>query len=442
MYSWHFGSVLLIVHNEQLKRVLHLDCLLGQGGNTMIKITPQEIDDMMDWLSSISDKEGKGTTRLLYSDAWSRAQKALETKFRELGMRVEYDEIGNLFGTIEGQEEPDSVIMSGSHVDTVVNGGRLDGQLGIMSAYISIKKLLEAHGQPKKSLRIVSFAEEEGSRFPYAFWGSKNLFGEGKREDVEGTTDIDGVKFEDAMRQAGFDFRSGDLKFNKFDAFLELHIEQGNFLENTHKQVGIVNAIVGQRRFTVTLSGQANHAGTTLMAYRKDAIEGFARIVTAGLQEAKRIGDPLVLTFGRVDVTPNVVNVVPGEVKFSIDCRHTDQTALVEFSKYLEKMMQEVADDMGLTLDVEMWMDEAPVPMNAELVKLLEDVAEENQLNYQTMHSGAGHDSQIVAPHVPTAMIFVPSIDGISHNPEEHTEAVDMVQGIQTLAEALHRLAY
>lgn len=409
----------------------------------MVKFSPKEIDEALDWLSSITQYEDiKGTTRLLYDNKWQEAQQALEKLMKDIGMEVEYDAVGNLYGTIVGTEEPERVIATGSHVDTVVNGGRLDGQLGIMSGYLSIKRLLEEEGKPKKSLRLLSMAEEEGSRFPYAFWGSKNIFGEAKREEVEGTVDADGIKFEDAMRDAGFDFLSGEPKFKEMDAFIELHIEQGNYLENNNLQVGVVNSIVGQKRWDITLKGQSNHAGTTMMAYRKDTVEGMAKIVSRSLDRAKEVGNPLVLTFGRVDPSPNTVNVVPGETGFSLDCRHTDQAVLNEFTDEVEKIMEEVAEELGLELSISKWMDEPPVPMAPELVEEMERVAKDLDLNYEVMHSGAGHDGQIFAPHVPTAMLFCPSIEGISHNPEEHTEAADIVQSAEALAETIKRLAY
>ncbi|MGX7109633.1 allantoate deiminase [Facklamia miroungae] len=408
----------------------------------MLNISPAEIDRQMDWISSISDKEGKGTTRLLYSESWVEAQKALKELFEKAKMKVEFDAVGNMFATVEGSETPESIIASGSHIDTVVDGGRLDGQLGIMAAYLAIKGLVEKYGQPKKSLRIVSMAEEEGSRFPYAFWGSKNIFGLAKKEDVENIKDNEGIPFETAMREAGFDYLSEKPHFNKMDAFVELHIEQGNFLEKAEKKVGIVNAIVGQKRYTVKLKGEANHAGTTLMKYRKDVVDCYARIVAEIIDKANEIGDPLVVTFGHVEIIPNVVNVVPGEMEFSIDTRHTDQKALDDFAKFIEATITKHTQEREIKLEMNLWMNEPPVPMDQKIVDVLEKVCQTNKLNYQVMHSGAGHDSQIFAPQVPTAMIFVPSINGISHNPEEHTEAVDIVQGIQALAEALKELAY
>lgn len=409
----------------------------------MVKITPQEIDRMMDWLSSISDKPGmKGTTRLLYSDSWIKAQNELKNLCEQAGMKVEFDAVGNLFATLEGTEAPESIIATGSHVDTVVNGGRLDGQLGIMAGYLAIKSLLDEYGKPKKSLRIISMAEEEGSRFPYVFWGSKNIFGLAKKEDVESIVDGEGIKFEQAMRDAGFDYLSTKPQFDQMDAFIELHIEQGNFLENSNLKVGVVNAIVGQKRYAVKLFGEANHAGTTLMGYRHDVIECYAKIVSEVISEAKKLGDPLVVTFGNISVKPNVVNVVPGEVEFSIDTRHTDQEQLNQFARYIEATIEKYAKEQSLTFEINNWMNEAPVPMNPELVSVIESKCERLGLDYKVMHSGAGHDAQIFAPRVPTAMIFVPSIKGISHNPEEHTEAEDIVQGVEALAATLKELAY
>lgn len=407
----------------------------------MIKIAPETIDELMDWISSISDAEGPGTTRLLYSESWIDAQNALKAKFEELCMATEFDSVGNLYATVEGTEFPDEIIATGSHVDTVVKGGRLDGQLGIMSSYMAIKGLLETDGKPKKSLQIISMAEEEGSRFPYAFWGSKNIFGLAKRSDVEEIADADGIKFVDAMREAGFDFQDVPSHHN-LTAFIELHIEQGNFLEQTKKQVGIVNAIVGQKRYNITLKGESNHAGTTLMEYRKDTVEAASRIIVQSIDKAKAEGNPLVLTFGRVEPKPNTVNVVPGETLISMDCRHTDAGILDRFTKEIEADMQKIADDMGIEITIDKWMDEKPVPMDAHIIETIEAVCKDNDLNYQVMHSGAGHDSQIFAAHVPTGMIFVPSIKGISHNPAEHTEAVDIVQGVEALGETLRRLAY
>lgn len=165
-------------------------------------------------------------------------------------------------------------------------------------------------------------------------------------------------------------------------------------------------------------------------------------MISKALDRAHEIGDPLVLTFGKVVPKPNTVNVVPGEVLFTMDCRHTDKDFLAKFTKEVEDMMRQTAKEMGLDIDIDLWMDEAPVPMDDRIVKTIEKKAKEGKYNYRIMHSGAGHDSQIIAPNFPTAMIFVPSIKGISHNPAESTEFKDLVEGVKLLADTLYELAY
>ncbi|WP_434351539.1 allantoate deiminase [Trichococcus flocculiformis] len=401
------------------------------------------IQENVDLLSGIGSDPTGGMTRLLYSDSWLEAQNAVKNKLEEIGMETHFDEIGNLFGRMEGSKYPDETIMSGSHIDTVINGGNLDGQFGVIAAYVAMAYLKETYGQPLRSMEVISMAEEEGSRFPTVFWGSKNFVNEAKIEDVESISDFEGIKFVDAMRQAGFDFKKGEQKRREdIKAFVELHIEQGNVLENEELQIGVVNSIAGQRRYTVVLKGQANHAGTTPMGYRRDAVYAFSRICSESIEKARAVGDPLVLTFGKVEPKPNTVNVVPGEVLFTIDCRHTDSDVLIGFTQKLEQRINEIATEMDIEATIDLWMDEAPVPMDANIVAILEEAAEKANMKYRVMHSGAGHDSQIIAPHYPTAMIFVPSIGGISHNPAEATKLEDLVEGVKMMASALYELAY
>lgn len=403
----------------------------------------KEVSENVEWIASIGADPTGGTSRLLYDKTWIEAQNGIKAKLEKIGMTTKFDAIGNLFGRIEGSKYPNETIMSGSHIDTVVNGGKLDGQFGVIGAYLAIKWLKKEHGQPLRSLEVVSLAEEEGSRFPFTFWGSKNIFNEAKTEDVINITDFNGVKFVDAMRQAGFDFKKeNEAVRDDIKAFVEIHIEQGNVLEIEQKTIGIVTSIVGQKRYTVALKGQANHAGTTPMKYRKDAVYAFSKICSQSIDKATAVGEPLVLTFGKVVPKPNTVNVVPGEVLFTIDCRHTDQQALNKFTTEIEADMKRIAKDMSMEIDIDLWMDEPPVPMDPKIVEVVEKVVAKKGINFRTIHSGAGHDAQIIAPHIPTGMIFVPSIGGISHNPAEDTKLEDLVEGVKILAATLYELAY
>lgn len=403
----------------------------------------KEIEDIVSWISSFGLDESGGTSRLLYSKSWLEVQKGLQKKFEDLGMEVRFDEIGNLYGKIIGTGNENETIATGSHVDTVVNGGKLDGQLGIVGGYLAIKQLLETHGRPKKNLEVISLAEEEGSRFPYVFWGSKNVFGIADKKDVENIEDMNGVKFVDAMHECGFDFKKDNTcSISDVKAFVELHIEQGNTLEMEGKSVGVISSIVGQKRYNINLKGEANHAGTTLMKYRRDVMQVFAKIVTESIEKAKAVEDPLVLTFGKILVKPNTVNVVPGEALFTMDCRHTDKEFLHSFTKEIEEDMKRIAKEAGVEIEIDNWMNEDPVPMDNNLINIIENVCKSENLNYKVMHSGAGHDSQIIAPRIPTGMIFVPSIKGISHNPAEDTKVEDISIGIEALKATLYELAY
>lgn len=406
-----------------------------------MNILENDVAEIVNWIAGFGGLESGGTTRLLYSDEWLQAQNQLKQRMQQFGMETYFDDIGNLFGRIPGKKYAEQVVMSGSHVDTVINGGRLDGQLGIVGAFLAIKYLYETYGEPLRTLEVVSFAEEEGSRFPYSFWGSKNVLAIANPDDVKNIQDKAGTNFVDAMTHCGFKFNTKPAR-SDIKAFVELHIEQGGVLEREQKSIGVVTSIVGQRRYNIRLSGQANHAGTTPMSYRKDAVYCFSRICQESINKAIKVGDPLVLTFGSVIPKPNVVNVVPGEVLFSMDCRHTDAKELISFTKEIEQDMKRIADEMGLAIEINLWMDEAPIPMDKSLTNMLEKQCEKEGLSYRVMHSGAGHDSQIFAPKIPTAMIFVPSIDGISHNPAENTHLKDLTEGVKALAYALYQLAY
>lgn len=401
------------------------------------------VEEHVAWLSGIGADPTGGTTRLLYDENWQIAQNGLKEKFEAIGLKTSFDAVGNLFGRVEGSKYPMETIMTGSHVDTVVNGGALDGQFGILASYLAVKYLIETYGQPLRSMEVISMAEEEGSRFPYAFWGSKNIWGIANKADVIDAADAAGIKFVDAMREAGFDFKEDNEGLRQdIKAFVEIHIEQGSVLEKTGKQVGVVNSIVGQKRYNITLEGESNHAGTTPMGYRKDTVYAMSKMINEAIEKALQQGDPLVLTFGHVDVQPNTVNVVPGHTMFTMDCRHTDAAELARFTKEIEADMQQTAEKMGIKIEIENWMNEAPTPMSKEIVEVLEAACSEAGLNFQVMHSGAGHDSQIFALNVPTAMLFVPSIGGISHNPAEATKTEDLVEGLKALIASIHKLAY
>lgn len=404
------------------------------------------LHDVLKILDSLGEKASDptgGITRLLYTPEWVASQNELKKIMEEAGFKVCFDEVGNLFGRVEGGALPNETILTGSHVDTVKNGGKLDGMFGIVAGIVALNYLKTNYGAPKRNIEVVSFAEEEGSRFPYVFWGSKSFLGLAGSNDVAHLKDNDGVLFSDAIREAGFGFKPGGNSLRPdVKKFIEIHIEQGNVLERESKEIGVVSSIVGQRRFKINVSGAANHAGTTPMEYRSDALYAASKMISAVIDNAKAYGNPLVTTAGFISVKPNIANVVPGEADFSLDMRHTDKEFLKKFSEESIGVMEQIARQCGVEISVNMWMDELPVPMDGELVGCLENVCKKKGANYKVMHSGAGHDSQLMAKYVPTAMLFVPSKDGVSHNPSEHTDPEFLEKGVLTLIDALYELAY
>ena len=404
-----------------------------------IRTTFQQLDEKF---SRFGGLEPRGITRLLYTSEWRAAINALVEEFENNDLEVIKDSVGNVSGRLVG-ENSNETILTGSHIDTVVQGGHLDGQYGILASLTALLYLKENYGQPKKNIEVLALAEEEGSRFPIAFWGSKNFFNIQDNEIIKELTDSEGVNFVDAMRESGFYFREDDKVRDDIKAWLEIHIEQGQILEKEQKQIGVVTGIVGFKRYSVQLKGEANHAGTTPMGYRKDTVVAFSEIVQKLDKKAKEIGDPLVITFGKVKLIPNVTNVVPGEIEFSIDTRHIDEAELNDFSKTIENTINEIAIQNELEATITLHLDEKPTLMNEDIIQAIEESAKKvTSNNYKRMVSGAGHDTQIFSQFVPSGMLFVPSIGGISHNVEEETDIEDLVKGIEVLAETLYKLAY
>jgi allantoate deiminase len=403
----------------------------------------ENVQDLIEWLSSFGKTKNEGVTRLLYSKAWCQAQKALQQKMEQYGLNTHFDCVGNLFGKLQGTDADSPVILTGSHIDTVVEGGVFDGAYGIIASLISVSRLIKTYGTPRKTIEVVSFCEEEGSRFPLTFWGSRNIMGVFNLDRVKELKDSEAIPFLDAMKQAGFDPEHYQTPIrNDIERFLEIHIEQGMVLEKNNKCIGVVTHIVGQRRYQVRIKGESNHAGTTPMMYRKDAVVTASLLITFLTNKAKEIDADLVATVGRMEVTPNVPNVVAGEVEFSLDIRHHKEKVLNRFSEIVFSEFEHIAEELQMEIEVSQWLDVRPVSMDEELVNDIKEISAENNLPFQEIISGAGHDAQVFASKIPTNLIFVPSKDGISHNPKEFTSIKELEMGIDLLTEVLYKLAY
>lgn len=403
-------------------------------------------EELLNWLASFGAEQSGGVTRLLYSEAWSKAQESLANRMRGSNLYAYYDGVGNLYGRLNGTDACAKRIMTGSHIDTVRNGGKYDGAAGIVAGLIALDYLGKQFGAPRHHIEVVSFCEEEGSRFPLTFWGSSYVARATRADaplNVPNVQDSEGISLAEAMCGAGF--RSESLDHEEkgdIDVFLELHVEQGSILERSRHAIGIVEGIVGQRRYCVDVVGEANHAGTTPMAHRKDAMNGAARLVQIVNDSATRHGNGLVATVGWLEAVPNVSNVIPERVRFTLDVRHRDEQTLEAFCAKLLSKFAQITNELELGMSVKEWMHQSPVPMNAQLTDTIQSVCERQHARWMRMPSGAGHDAQVMGGRFPTGLIFIPSRNGVSHSPREYTSAAELDVGIRVLIGVLYDLAY
>ena len=399
-----------------------------------------ELRRFLTGLARFGSEADGGVTRLLYDDEWGRGRAWLASEFERMGFAVRGDRVGNLYGRLAGTElggTEHGVILTGSHFDTVRHGGRYDGAYGVAASAVALADLRRRYGPPRKTVEVVAFCEEEGSRFPLTYWGSGNVAGRWK---AEATPD---PALAEAMEKAGFGRADQDHpRRNDLAAFIELHIEQGIVLERSGEKIGVVSAIVGQRRWLVRVAGEANHAGTTPMTLRRDALAGAAAMMAAVETEARSRGDPLVATVGFIEAVPNTPNVIPGALSFTVDARHTEEGALADFCSSLESSFMAIAAERGLTLSIEKRMAVEPVAMDEGLRSRIIDSCKRRDLSFRVLPSGAGHDSQVMASLCPTAMIFVPSRKGVSHSPLEFSTHRALVDGMDVLRDVLFDLAW
>ncbi|MET1250254.1 allantoate deiminase [Sporolactobacillus sp. STCC-11] len=403
----------------------------------------EEIAERINWLGQIGRTDNGGVTRLLYSDSWLKAQTAVKKKMEEMGFSARFDDVGNVFGRVEGTEERDRVILTGSHIDTVVDGGKYDGAFGVLAAMIAVSRLKQEYGAPKKTIETVALCEEEGSRFHLAFWGSGSITGRYQLNDATTVTDGQGVTLETAMRLMGF----GQGKYpaarrEDIACFLETHIEQGQILEHEHLAWAPVSHIVGMKRMIIHLSGESNHAGTTPMTGRRDALYAASQMISDVISHAKEQNNGLVATVGQISIQPNVGNVIPGGCTFALDVRHHEYEVLHDFCTQELENFRVIAEKEAVDLDSKTWLDDAPVKMDPAMTQRHVSLARKAGIPFKTMVSGAGHDSQIFGTYCPTAMMFVPSHNGISHSPKEFTKLEDLETGVRMLMKILREMAY
>lgn len=391
-------------------------------------------------LASIGAIEGTdGCSRLALTDEDNAARDMVVAAMRDLDMTVSIDAVGNIIATMTGQIGGPPV-MTGSHIDTVATGGRYDGNLGVLAGLEVVEVLRTAGITPHRSIAVGIFTNEEGARFAPDMLGSLVYVGGLPLEEALDIVAIDGAVLGEELSRIGY---AGPMPVPGPvpHAFVELHVEQGPVLESEDLTIGAVEGVQGISWQEVTVRGQSNHAGTTPMGLRKDP--GFVAAACAGFvrELALDLGPPQVATVGRVEFRPNLVNVVPASATFTVDLRNTDEAMLQEAERRFADFLASAAEAEGCTFDVEPLARFEPVVFDPTVVDLVFDTASRLGHSARRMPSGAGHDAQMFARICPTAMVFAPSKDGLSHNPAEYTAPADLEAGANVLLHALLALA-
>ncbi len=404
-----------------------------------MNISPQRLLQKLDTLAKIGATAEAGVRRLALSDADKQGRDLVVKWMNELGLSINIDQLGNIFGTRAGQQDTPAV-MTGSHIDTVDNGGKLDGSLGVVAGLEIIEMLNENNITTKRPLVVAVFSNEEGARFQPDMMGSLVYAGGYDLQKALAKEDDQGLVLGAELQRIGYagDMPCADIKPH---AFIELHIEQGPILEQEKITLGAVENLQGISWTEVTVSGQANHAGTTPMQLRRDAGYCAAAIATFVHDLAQEIGQGQVATAGIIELQPNIINVVPGQARITIDLRNADNDLLIEAEQRFNAFLVKLAQDNGVKIQSNTLARFDPVSFDRDIVELIENSARKLGHSCRRMTSGAGHDAQMISRICPTAMIFTPSINGVSHNPAEVTHADDLTAGANVLLHSLLALA-
>lgn len=395
--------------------------------------------DRIHLLGQIGRTAQGALARLAGSDADKAGRDQLVAWMHEAGLEVAVDAIGNIHGL--WRPDPDMVanpVLSGSHIDSVINAGIYDGCLGVLAALEVVQTLKESGYVPRRPLGVVAFTNEEGVRFQPDMLGSLVAAGGMPLETARALKATDGPTLGAELDRIGYTGPHAP-GFLRPQAFVELHIEQGPVLEAENLRLGVVDTLQGISWQRITIEGTANHAGTTPMPLRHDAGAVAARVITF-LNDFARAGKVAVATVGTIAFAPNAINVIPARASFTVDLRDPDETRLVEAERALAHRVAALGKVEGVRVASQRLARFQPVVFDAGIVARIEASARARGLAWRRMTSGAGQDAQMMARVCPTAMIFVPSHDGISHNPAEFTAPADIVAGAQVLLDVMRGL--
>lgn len=389
-------------------------------------------------LSQIGRQASGGISRLAFSPADRKARSWLAQKITDAGLALHMDAAGNIFGRLSGQGP---AVISGSHLDTIPNGGKLDGALGVLTALECCRVIKEKQLQIQSPLEVVAFSDEED--YYLGFLGSSAFTGQLDMQAAQRACNPDGQPLAKAMAQCGLDIeKAAEARRNpeEIKAFIELHIEQGPILEAADASVGVVHTAMGNYRYGIKLTGVANHAGSP-MPGRQDSCLGAVHLIETIRDYQNQLKPETHLTVGIFDVQPGLDNVIPGETYFSVDVRDKEPGVLQNLKSYVAESAQEIAAQYRLKARIDPILKVDPLPFSPAILATIQHAADELGVKWQPIASGAGHDAQIVGQVAPAAMIFVPSAGGRSHCPEEYTRTEDIERGANVLLNALLRLA-
>ncbi|HEY5720469.1 MAG TPA: M20 family metallo-hydrolase [Gammaproteobacteria bacterium] len=402
-----------------------------------VRVELPRLLERLQQLGAVGALPGGGVCRLALTDDDRRGRDLVVGWMRELGMQVSVDGIGNVVATRPGREALPAV-MTGSHIDTVRTGGLYDGNLGVLAGLEVVAALNDAGVTTRRPLQVAFFTNEEGARFAPDMMGSLVFQGDLDLDAALATVGIDGETVGACLERIGYRGSAPvGAAAHDLHAYVELHIEQGPVLDLEGYTIGAVEGVQGISWTEFSVEGVSNHAGTTPMRLRHDAFYVAAELVAFARRLALEFGGDQVATGGFVEVKPNLVNVIPNRVRFTIDLRNTDEALLVEAERRVHAEFDRLLAAEGVRGERRSLARFAPVAFAPELVELVEAKARQRGHRVRRLPSGAGHDAQIIARMCPAAMVFVPSAGGISHNIREHTEAADLAAGAEVLLDTL-----
>lgn len=399
-----------------------------------ILISAKRLQFILESFANFGRTENNGVTRLALSEEDRLARDYFCTCCKELGLSVAMDDLGNIYATLAGIEEKPPLVI-GSHLDSVKKGGRFDGVLGVVAGLEIARALVKNNIKPRIPLVIANITNEEGARFEPSMMSSGILSGKFDKAVMFKKKDVNGTTFEEALHSIGYVGKE-ESRLKEATAFLELHIEQGPILERESLSIGVVECVLGMVCYEIEVTGESDHAGTTPMDMRKDALFAANNLISEARQELSALDKDLVFTIGRMNVLPNIHTVIPNKVVFSLEARHKNPAVIKNVEEIILGLQQSSANE-GCEIQAKKLWDRSTVLFDEQICNLLEKSTKSLNYSYKRMDSGAGHDAQFLASYMPTAMVFVPSIKGKSHCEEELTTWEDCAKGVNVLLETV-----